>query len=89
MAGCASLGIIGMDLDRQLLAGEEIFDQQLRIARAGRLEPDFADRGCIGRRIGESGPQIMPAPRLFDTTGGEQGGGHDGAPHEGRRSGVR
>ncbi len=75
-AGAARGFVVGMDLDRQLLAGEQIFDQQLGLAGMRRLEPHFADLLSARRRIGETGPEVAAAPWLLDALGGEQGGGH-------------
>ena len=51
-----------MDLDRQPLAGEEIFDEQGLVAAAG--EPDFAD--ALARRRIEHWRQLRAPPWLFD-----------------------
>ena len=67
---------VGMDLHRQLLAGEQIFDQQIGGRVAGFLEPDLADRRCTGGGIVKAGPQRVASPGLLDTMGVKQGGGH-------------
>ena len=76
IARALRLGVGGVDLHRQMLAGEQIFDEKFGIAVTRRLEPHFADRRRIRRRISETGPQIAAPPGLFDATGGEQRGGH-------------
>jgi len=72
--------IVGVDLDRKPLAREQIFDEQLRIAPARLLEPDFPDGIAALGHIIEAGPQIGAAPRLFDAFGGEASGGHGDLP---------
>jgi hypothetical protein len=72
--------VIGMDLDRQLLAGEQIFDEEVGRGIARRLEPDLADRIAVLRGIGEARPQVVAAPGLLDAVGGKQGGGHGQFP---------
>jgi len=55
-----------MALDRKLVAGEQIFDQQLgKLGR--RLEPDFANALAIGRN--EGGRQFVAAPDLLYSAG--------------------
>ena len=83
IAALARLGIVGVDLHRQLFAGEEIFDEQRRIVLAHaprRLEPDLADRGTTGGHIVETGPEIMATPGLLDALGLEANGGHGRLP---------
>jgi hypothetical protein len=76
MAGLFGSRVIGMNLDRERLRGEEIFDQQLRDRSVRMLEPDFADRlvGFPDRTKG--GRQITPAPWLFDPAGKKASCGH-------------
>src|SRR6185437_4843942 len=54
--------VIGMDLDRKALAGEDIFGEQRQVAAARKphLSDAFAGRRAEHRR------QVGPAPRLFD-----------------------
>ena len=58
------LSVIGMDLDRQPLAGEKIFDQQRLRHVVGRGEPDFAD--ALVRRRAIARRNVVSPPRLFD-----------------------
>ena len=74
------LRVVRMDLHRQLLAGEQIFDQQIGRRIAGSLKPDLADGVLISRRIGEARPQFVAAPRFFDTMGGEKRRSHSNPP---------
>ena len=62
-AGGEGLLVRRMDLDRQLLAGEQVLDQELWQVRR-RHEPDFAD-ALAGRR-GERGRELVLAPWLLD-----------------------
>jgi hypothetical protein len=54
--------VVRMDLDREALAGEEIFDEQRLLTGAG--EPDLSD-ALAGGRV-EHGWKLGAAPRLFD-----------------------
>ena len=63
-----------MDLNRQTLAGEEIFDEQLARLAARIVEPDLADRRLAGRLIAEQRRKVMTAPRLFDAMMGKLDG---------------
>src|SRR3546814_1784214 len=36
--------IVGMNLNGQIFAGEQIFDEQFRLASVGHLKPDFPNR---------------------------------------------
>jgi hypothetical protein len=54
-----------LDLDRQALGGEQMFDQQVRVGRA--FEPDLAERPGSGvRRRRERPGEVAPAPDSFD-----------------------
>ena len=66
MAGRARGCVVGMDLNGQLLGGEQIFDEQGQAAALGMLEPDFADRfGIVSDRAERRG-QIAPPPDLLN-----------------------
>ena len=68
------LSVIGMDLDRQPLAGEKIFDQQRLRHVVGRGEPDFADP--LARRRAVAGRNVRSPPWLFDDMMREAMAGH-------------
>jgi hypothetical protein len=68
-----------VDLDRQRLGREQIFDQQVGPTAARILEPDFADRVALRRDRSEHGRQIAPTPDFLDAAGDEASGGHSGS----------
>src|SRR6185369_684268 len=76
IAGRMRGSIVGMNLHRELLAGEEIFDQQFRIVAARILEPDLADGISIFRHIAKAGPQFLATPGFLDALDFELNGGH-------------
>src|SRR3546814_9653313 len=49
--------IVGMNLNGQIFAGEQIFDEQFRLASVGHLKPDFPNRLAAVHHVIESGPQ--------------------------------
>src|SRR4249919_305923 len=57
----ARLLVIGMHLDREALAGEDVFGEQRQLFAVG--EPDFAD--MFARRRVEYRRQLRSPPRLF------------------------
>ena len=65
--------VVRVDLDRQPLGGEQIFDEQRGIVR--RLEPDLADR-LVARRAGKARRQVPPAPDPLDGPCAKTMGGH-------------
>ena len=70
----AGLIIIGMNLDRQPFAGEQIFDQQGLVAILRADKPDLAN-ALAGSRFIERG-NILPAPRLLDDMRSQSMGCH-------------
>src|SRR3954467_10180892 len=56
-AAGAGVGVVGVDLDRQFVAGEQIFDEERQSAPIRRLEPDLADPPAGA---------VVPPPRLLD-----------------------
>ena len=67
------LPIILMNLNRQFFRCEEVFDQDIEIIVAGRLEPDLSNRMAIGWWIGEARPKLAPTPNFFDAMRRERG----------------
>src|SRR3546814_6312503 len=63
--------IVGMNLNGQIFAGEQIFDEQFRLASVGHLKPDFPNRLAAVHHVIESGPQGPAAPGLFHPFGDE------------------
>jgi hypothetical protein len=57
--------VVGMDLDRQLLAGQQIFDEQLRLGAAPVLEPDLTDR-LAARGRAEAMRKLGAPPQFLD-----------------------
>lgn len=62
------LCVVGMHLDREAIASEDIFDQQGHIRPVGAFEPDFADLSArtSGR---EDRRKVGPGPWFFDIMG--------------------
>src|SRR3546814_5142562 len=54
--------IVGMNLNGQIFAGEQIFDEQFRLASVGHLKPDFPNRLAAVHPVIESGPKGPAAP---------------------------
>src|SRR5690606_28437621 len=72
-SSCRGLAIVRVNLDREALAGEQIFDEQARAFRR-RLEPNlpYAPTWCDF----ELRRQGIAAPRLFYRSGGQEPRGH-------------
>src|SRR3546814_8615341 len=60
-----------MKLKGQIFEGEQIFDEQFRLASVGHLKPDFPNRLAAVHHVIESGPQGPAAPGLFHPFGDE------------------
>ena len=59
--------VVGVDLDRQPLRGEQELHQQRRRGSRRIFEPDLAD--AAPAEVAKSRGDVGPAPRLFDNTG--------------------
>ena len=72
-AGSHGLRVGGVDLDRELVAGEDIFGEQ-RGQFGRRLEPDLADPrvGGRGERRGPGGVQVVEPHGLEVVPGAER-----------------
>ena len=62
-----SLFVIGMDLDREFFARENIFDQKGQVDPLYRQEPDLSNAATVTG--GYMGWDVRPSPRLFDSLG--------------------
>jgi hypothetical protein len=70
VAAGARLLVVGVDLDRKLVAGEDVLDEKAR-QLGRRFEPDLAD--ALAWRRGERRGQRVAAPGLLHLAGREPG----------------
>jgi len=73
----AGRSVIGMDLDRKTIGGEQIFDQQVVRTTARIIIPDLAYGRRIRSGIVEQWREVATAPRFFDRMMGQENRRHD------------